>query len=197
MAWSWGGGGGAQLCQIWCLHAPGLASPFPKGPVGHFTPADTAGVANLSMFVSNAVPSTQPASAPPLINSAPLLPPRVDQVLQSQPVTPVKVDRLEYLLHGYPASLKEYLVSGFSCGFRINFVGDRYSFESPNLKSALEQPKIVVSKLNKEREAGRIVGPFSEPPFQNFRFSPLSSETLAELSLFSPTKTDSTAPLGL
>ena len=97
----------------------------------------------------------------------------MDQVLHSQPVTPVKVDRLEYLLNGYPASLKEYLVSGFSCSFRINFVGDRHSFESPNLKSALEQPKIVVSKLNKEREAGRIVGPFSEPPFGNFRCSPL------------------------
>ena len=50
-------------------------------------------------------------------------------------------------------------------------MGERYSFESPNQKSTLEQPEIVVSKLNKECEAGRIVGPFSEPPFQNFRCS--------------------------
>ena len=141
-----------NLSQIWCLHAPGLASPFPKGPARHFTPADSVVVANSSMFASNAVPSTQPASAPPLINSVPL-PPRIHQILHNLPVTPVKVDRLEYLLNGYPASLQQYLVSGFSCGFRINFVGERYSFESPNLKSAIEQPEIVVSKLDKEREA--------------------------------------------
>ena len=129
-------------------------------------------VANSNIFASNVVPSTQPVNAPPLINSVPLSP-RMAQVLHSRPVTPVKVDRLEYLLHGYPASLQEYLVSGFSCGFHIHFMGERHAFESPNLKSALEQPQIVVSKLNKERDAGRIVGPFSEPPFHNFRCSPL------------------------
>jgi len=133
-------------------------------------PANTVVVANSRIFVSNAVPSNQPANAPPLINSVPPSP-RKDQVLHSRPVTPVKVDRLEYLLQSYPASLKEYIVSGFSRGFSINFVGERHSFESPDLKSALEQPQIVVSKLNKEREAGRIVGLFSVPPFQNFRCS--------------------------
>ena len=83
------------------------------------------------------------------------------------------MDRLEYFLHGYPASLQEYLVSGFSRGLRINSVDERRDFESPNLKSALEQPRIVGSKLNKERDAGRNVGPFHEPPFPNFRCSPL------------------------
>lgn len=83
------------------------------------------------------------------------------------------MDRLEYLLHGFPASLQDYLVSVFSGGFRIHFVGERGAFESPNLKSALEQPLIVVSKLNNERDAGRIVGPFHEPSFPNFRCSPL------------------------
>ena len=52
-------------------------------------------------------------------------------------------------------------------------MGEQHSFESPNLKSVLEQPHIVISKLNKEREAGRIVGPFALPPFPNFRSSPL------------------------
>ena len=81
------------------------------------------------------------------------------------------MDRLEYLLHGYPASLQEHLVSGFSCGFLIHFVGERHAFKSPNLKSTLKQPQIVVSKLNKERDAGCMVGPFPEPPFQNCRCS--------------------------
>jgi len=78
------------------------------------------------------------------------------------------VDRLEYLLHGYPASLQEYLVSGFPRGFRSHFVRERRAFEYANLKSAFEQPRIVVSKLNKERDAGRIVGPFTNHLFQIF-----------------------------
>ena len=44
--------------------------------------------------------------------------------------------------------------------------------ESPNLKNALVQPQIAVSKLNKERDADRLVGPFPEPPFPNFCCSP-------------------------
>ena len=94
-------------------------------------------------------------------------------MLRSNPVTPVKVDRLESLLIGYPVSLKKFLVSGFSHGFRVSFMGERCAFESPNLKSALSQPDIVTSKINKERAAGRIVGPFNSPPFPLFRCSPL------------------------
>ena len=138
-----------NLSQMWHLHAPGLTSPFPKGPTGHFMPVNTVVVANSNLFASNAVPSTHPANAPPLIKSVPLSP-RMVQVLHSWLLTPIKVDRLEYLLHGYPASLQEYLVSGFSCGFCIHFLGKRHAFQSPNLKSVVEQPQIVVSKLNKE-----------------------------------------------
>lgn len=59
------------------------------------------------------------------------------QILRSKRVTPVKVEKLDFLLNGYSNSLKHFLVSGFSCGFRIRFVGERHSLESPNLKSAL------------------------------------------------------------
>ena len=75
------------------------------------------------------------------------------------------MDRLDFLLNGYSPSLKQFLVNGFSCGFRIGFAGERQFFESPNLKSAIEKPDIVISKLNKELEAGRIAGPFAVPPF--------------------------------
>ena len=175
-----------KLSWIWHLHATDLASPFPKGPAGHFTPANTVVVANSNIFASNAVPSTKPTNAQPLINSVPLSP-RMVQVLHSWPVTRIKVDRLECLLHGYPASLQEYLVSGFSCGFRINFVVERHIFESLNLKSALKQPQIIVSKLNKERDAGRTVGPFSEPPFKNLLFPVRNSSQEGSLRISSYT----------
>ena len=83
------------------------------------------------------------------------------------------MDLLECLLEGYDIILKRFLVDGFRYGFRVNFVGGRVSYESPNLKTALERPDITRAKLRKECDAGRIVGPFSTPPFLNFRCSPL------------------------
>ena len=90
-----------------------------------------------------------------------------------KPVTPVKVDRLNFLLSGYETSLRLYLVNGFTFGFRVGFDGERCALHSPNLKSALDQPQIVRTKLRKECEAGRICGPFICPPFPNFVCSPL------------------------
>ena len=52
-------------------------------------------------------------------------------------------------------------------------MGQRSPFESPNLKSAREQPHIVTANLNKERAAGRIAGPIPSPHFPTFRCSPL------------------------
>ena len=168
-------------CRCHEVYKPYPASLFWVCPMhstrysGHFTPADTVPAAALNISVSSVSRSTPQASAHPVTSNV-LLCPETDQLLQilrSKPVTPVKVDRLDFLLHGYPDSLKHFLVSSFSCGFRICFVGERHSLESLNLKSALEQPQIVISKIHKEREAGRIAGPFALPPFPNFRYSPL------------------------
>ena len=136
---------------------------------------DIARVVDSTMFVSNVAQSTPQASAPPANNIASLSP-KKDQllrILRSSPATPVRVDRLDFLLTGYPDDLKHFLISGFSFGFRISYVGERQTFESRNLKSALEKPHVVLSKLNKEREAGRIAGPFTVPPFPIFHCSPL------------------------
>ena len=100
----------------------------------------------------------------------------VHRVLHSKPVTPVRVDRLDFLLHGYDRVLKQFLVDGFRFGFRIHFVGERFSSEPPNLKSTPDQPVVTYGKLRKECDAGRIVGPFTAPPpppFPNSRCSPL------------------------
>ena len=61
------------------------------------------------------------------------------------------------------SNLARYLVHGF----RIQFIGKRAPFESPNLKSALQNPDLVISKLQKEIDidAGRIVGPFYQRSF--------------------------------
>ena len=98
----------------------------------------------------------------------------VHRVLHSKPVTPVIVDRLDFLLHGYDRFLKQFLVDSFRFGFRIHFVGVRFSSESSTLnKSALDQPVVTHAKLRKKCDAGRIVGPFTAPLFPNFCCSPL------------------------
>ena len=98
---------------------------------------------------------------------------RLARLLESNPVTPVRIDRLTSVLRDYDPLLTNFLIQGFSYGFHIHYSNLRSSFESPNLLSANDQPNIVTDKLHKEIEAGRVAGPFSAPPFDNFVVSPL------------------------
>ena len=54
-----------------------------------------------------------------------------------------------------------------------DFIGEITSFEAPNLKSALQNPDTLFSKLSKELDAGRIAGAFDTAPFPVFRTSPV------------------------
>ena len=139
-----------------------------QGPAGPFKQVSTVPVANSNTCVLNVVENTRAASAQLRHLSVQKENEIVHRVLHSKPVTPVRVDRLDFLLHGYDRVLKQFLVDGFRFGFRIHFVGERFSSESPNLKSALDQPVVTHAKLRKECDAGRIVGPFTAPPFQIF-----------------------------
>ena len=69
--------------------------------------------------------------------------------------------------------MRQYIVDGFRFGFRINFSGDRCSQNSPNLKTALDNPDFLEQKLQTELSLGRIAGPFDSSPFPNFKISPL------------------------
>ena len=133
------------------------------------------------MSVINAAPSTQEANVlfKPVLQGL-LVKEREAQLklraLRSPPVTLVKVDRLDsFLKHGYDSVLRQYLIDGFRFGFRINFVGERTVSECSKLKSALSHSDITAAKIRKECDAGRLVhvGPFTTPPFRNFRTSPL------------------------
>lgn len=151
---------------------------FQKELAGLFRPGSTALAANITTPASNVAQNTQAASVSlnPIqpVSEVKVKEERLKQrVLHSPPVTPVKVDRLKFFLHGYDRALANYLIDGFRFGFRVNFVGERLAYESPNLKSAIDQPDLVQAKLSKECAAGRIVGPFTTPPFPNLRTSPL------------------------
>ena len=87
--------------------------------------------------------------------------------------TPVLVEQFKRELQGYDSSLAEYLTSGFENGFSLCSDAPRVNLICKNLKSAIENPMIVSEKISKEISAGRVAGPFAEPPFENFRTSPI------------------------
>ena len=87
--------------------------------------------------------------------------------------TPIKVDRLKWHLLGYDTHSSNYLIDGFSKGFKLNNFSFTPTDNDKVLKSALENPIIVNDKLKKEIQLGRIIGPFKKSPFKNQVISPL------------------------
>ena len=103
----------------------------------------------MSTFVSSVAQNTLPHSVHRVNNTKGTLSKPALQASRHKPVTPVNVDRLNFLLSGYNPSLLLYLVNGFTFGFRVGFVGERRASQSPNLNSAVEQPQVAWSKLRK------------------------------------------------
>ena len=87
--------------------------------------------------------------------------------------TPVNWFKFQLWLKGYDNTKLEEIVTVFRYGFRLGFVGLRFTQESPNLQSALSKKEIVNQKIQTELQAGRIAGPFKDKPFKNFKVSPL------------------------
>jgi len=83
--------------------------------------------------------------------------------------TPVQL--LSPYIHGY--MWQQYLIDGFTYGFRLGYTGPRISSSSPNLKSCVDDPATVHDKLHQELQAHIVRGPFCQPPFPNLKVSPI------------------------
>ena len=81
---------------------------------------------------------------------------QLNLTLNSPPFTPVRVSSFKSLLSSYDPNLKNFLIHG-----------------SSSSSSSSSSSEVLSSKLDKERSAGRTVGPFSSPPFADFVSSPL------------------------
>ena len=76
--------------------------------------------------------------------------------------TPLVWEAWESRLQEHPdRSFREYLVMGMTQGFRIGFAYAKAKCRSAsqNMASVAEHPEVVKAYLDKEREAGRVVGP--------------------------------------
>ena len=122
------------------------------------------------IFASNVAHPIPPVNARIQLSHAPLSSLTTNSPLRLtplpiSPLTPVRVDRLDFFFHGYHHDYKRFLIDGFTFGFWLGFIGDERSLESSNLKSALSQPQNVSAKLEKECAASKIAGLFSSPSF--------------------------------
>ena len=89
--------------------------------------------------------------------------------------SPIKVFHLQELLRGYSSPIVNFLVNGFSFGFRIGFMGDVTPGCDRNNRSALSNKEAVSTAILKEVNRGHTLGPFTAPPFDPFHCSPLGS----------------------
>lgn len=88
--------------------------------------------------------------------------------------TPVRGNILHHFLSGYDEAEKNFLVNGFTYGFRIPFDGNLPSQNViRNHPSALANKDEVNKKIIEELKAGRIMGPFRVKP-PNLICSPLA-----------------------
>ncbi len=86
--------------------------------------------------------------------------------------TTVVINKLASLLNGF--GKKDYIVDGFTNGFHIHFDRPEVPTQTRNSRVAEQNATLVDNKLKEELEAVRTQGLFHNPPFKNFKCSPLS-----------------------
>ena len=88
--------------------------------------------------------------------------------------TPLRRSSFERELANHPdKAWVSWLLDVITNGVQIGYNGPQFSYVACNLVSALQHPVAVEEELRLEMEAGRVHGPFLEPPLPNFRTSGL------------------------
>ena len=83
--------------------------------------------------------------------------------------TPIQVHTLANYLENYDSFLANYLIQGFTFGFRIPYQGPRLFRLSKNLPSIKGKEHILEERITQELLHHRIAGPFQSPPFPNIQ----------------------------
>jgi len=98
--------------------------------------------------------------------------PALGALEKSEVSTPINVPLLEKLIRGFEHSAR--VIQGFREGFKFHFSGTECSITGKNTMEANIHSAAVDAKIIDELTKGRIAGPFANPPFRNFKCSPLS-----------------------
>jgi len=121
--------------------------------------------ASLSTAANNVVPIT-PYRVAHIHNPYPFHKPH--------PWTPIRPLLLEHELSFDPDKVfVRMLIDDLQHGCSIGYTGPQFAHIAANLPSAFQQPSIIDAALEKECQAGHILGPFQMPPLHNLRTSGL------------------------
>ena len=106
-------------------------------------------------------------------------PPGSEGEMIKLPSTPVNVSRLSAALGGHPdRCFVSYLIDGLVLGFLAGLCDMPVeSYECHNLQTAITEPAVVDSLLEKELSKGFMIGPFVASPFSPYRVSPIGVAT--------------------
>ena len=118
--------------------------------------------------------SVSPMVSPPAsgsVTAASSLPP----LTPASAISPIVLPALATELQHHPdKSFSQYLLSGFTDGFRVGFqpaLVPQLHSASSNMRSALQNPQVVNAYLAREAQLGRIAGPFPSPPVSPLHIS--------------------------
>ena len=88
--------------------------------------------------------------------------------------SPVDFSLLSFLLASCPdRPMADYVLDGFSQGFRLGFVGSVTRGRKKPLRSSTDIGPQISTSILKELNRGHTAGPFLSPPFKVFHLSPL------------------------
>jgi len=91
--------------------------------------------------------------------------PRKGACTRPLPWTPLQPFILEWELSNHPdKAFVRQLIHNLQHGCNIGYLGPQFAHLAKNLASASRQPKVINAALQKECEAGRILGPFQSLP---------------------------------
>lgn len=94
-------------------------------------------------------------------------------------MTNINIDRLRLELAEHPdLNFVNYLCSSLEFGFDTLVTCESiHTYECKNALTARQNPLVVDELLNTEIQRGYVKGPFSSPPFESYRVSPLGIAT--------------------
>lgn len=94
--------------------------------------------------------------------------------LPSAPQCRINLCLFSSLMRDHPEpQVAEFLVSGFTEGFRVGFVGEITKGRKKPLLSSKQAEAKISEAILKELNRGHTKGPFVVPPFESFHLSPL------------------------
>ena len=82
--------------------------------------------------------------------------------------TPLRSLQFERELHGHPDKLfVAQLLQDLTNGCDVGYKGPRFQCIAPHLPSAYVYSDVIDKSITQECTAGRLAGPFANPPFKN------------------------------